>query len=170
MKSIFLFLIAALFVACGSPVPSYHTTPTNEQDTVHFNWNNQTDTAAFEITSPSGIGGARIVKEYGKEPQRIVLLLRLKGLESLKFRFDNNEILVSFPSSGEGIARESAILSGSGGEMELTPGSEYWMPTEIISVSNELPLVDGYFHVELPQAFYASDTNDFSIEWVDFFR
>ncbi len=66
--------------------------------------------------------------------------------------------------------RQSATLSGGGGEMELTPDSEYWMPTKIVSVTESVPLVDGYIQVELPKAFYASNADEFSIEWIDFFR
>lgn len=167
MKTLFLFFTLCFLVACGTGTPSFSITPDKADDTITYEWAN--NTATFDITSPGGIGGARIVRTGGSAPNKIVLQLRLKGLESLKFRYADNEVTVSVPSSGTHAVIESARLNG-GAETELAPANEYWMPTEIVSVSETIPLVDGYFRVELPPAFYASGANEFSLEWIDFFR
>lgn len=167
MKILFLLLSSLMLASCGAAAPSYTITPTKPEDTITYQYAN--DTASFDITSQSGIGGARVVRTLGNMPKRVLLQLRLKGLESLKFRFADAEVDVSTSSSGAPVVRESARLNGVA-EMEIAPESEYWMPTEIVSVSETVPLADGYFRVELPRAFYASDAREFLIEWIDFFR
>lgn len=167
MKTVFFLFTVCLLVACGTGTPRFSITPDKADDTITYEWAG--NAATFDITSPGGIGGARIVRTGGSTPNKIVLQLRLRGLESLKFRYANNEVTVSVPSSGAHTVNESARLNG-GTAMEVAPASEYWMPVEIVSVSETIPLVDGYFRVELPPAYYASGANEFSLEWIDFFR
>ncbi len=164
----FLFVaLAGLALAACAGTPAFNITRTQAEDSITYQWAN--DTATFDITSPGGIGGARMVQTSGSKPKRILLQLRFKGLESLKFRFEDGEVNVSVSSSDSPVVRASA-RTGNGAEMEIGPDSEYWMSTEIVSVSETVPLVDGYFRVELPSAFYAGDAREFSLEWTDFFR
>ena len=44
-------------------------------------------TLLIDITSPTGIGSARIEKTAGQWPPKIVMRLHVKGLESFKFRY-----------------------------------------------------------------------------------
>lgn len=167
MKSLVFLLFVMAISSCGAAPPAYNITPTNPDDTITYNWAN--GLATFDITSPRGIGGADIVRTSGNMPDRIFLRLRLKGLESLKLQFENTEVNAAISSSGAATAHVRARVNG-GAEMEITSESEYWMPIEIVSVSDKIPLVDRYIQVELPRALYESDARQFSIEWVDFFR
>lgn len=171
MQVIFTLLCSFLFVACVSPrqqPPAFDVATTKPDTRVSIEW--KEDTAYFDIMSESGIDSTRVRVTAGDVPNKIVLRLRLKGLESLKFAYATNEIQVSVSSSGEHSVSENARLNNATQEQELSSASEFWMPTEIVSQATTIPLQDGYFQIELPRAFYASDVREFSIEWIDFYR
>jgi hypothetical protein len=110
----------------------------------------------IDVTSPTGIGGAAIEKTAGQWPPRIVMRLRVKGLEGFKFRYADTIIDVSVSSHGDQAVREESNTSGT-----LQPGDMEW-----IAVTPG----EGYFDLEAPANFLKSGENQFTIEWIDFYR
>lgn len=117
------------------------------------------DTLLIDITSPTGIGSAAIEKTAGQWPSNIVMRLQVKGLESFKFRYADTVIDVSVSSHGDDAVSEVYTQSGTMGT--VSAGDPYW-----IAVTPG----DGYFDLAVPADFLKSGENQFTIEWIDFYR
>jgi hypothetical protein len=118
------------------------------------------DLLLVDVTSPTGIGSARIEKTSGAWPPQIMLRLRLKGLESLKFTYADRIVALTVPTSAKGITLES-VQVGDATPTPLTPDSPYWMT---------VTQGEGYFDVTVPPDFFTSGVEQFVIEWIDFYR
>jgi hypothetical protein len=145
--------------ACASaPVASngatYQAVPLKGDPVITFSTTN--DLLLIDITSPTGIGGATIEKTGGQWPPTIIMRLRVKGLESFKFRYADTTIDVSVSSHGDNAVREESTASGA-----LQPGDPEW-----IAVTPG----EGYFDLQAPAAFLKSGEGKFTIEWIDFYR
>lgn len=114
----------------------------------------------IDITSPTGIGSARIEKTAGAWPPQITLRLQLKGLESLKFTYADRTVALEVSSSGAGEVRESVTI-GAEAATPLTADSPYWMQVTPSS---------GYFDVAVPPDFFTRGVDQFVAEWIDFYR
>ena len=158
----------AEFNARGEFEPLYEITTDKPETFVSYSIVN--GVTYFDVFGPNGIGSAHIVRTRGEMPKQITLRFFLKGLESLKFSYDNTQIQVSVSSSGDHAVIESMHQGTSTEEIPLNSTSEFWMPTEIVSQNKTIPLQDGYFQVELPRAFFESGAREFEIEWIDFYR
>lgn len=174
MKRILLFAfgVGALWLFGCMPAqgdaPRYQVGTFKPEDRVTFEWRDEI--VYFDISSPSGIGGAQIAQTAGASPQKILLRVRLKGLELFQFSYGKNHVQVNVSSGGDNAVVESVRLDNAAEFMPIDSNSEFWLPLEIISQNKTIPLQDGYFQVELPRAFYASRAREFSIEWIDFYR
>jgi len=114
------------------------------------------DVVLIDITSPTGIGSAAIEKTAGQWPAKVVMRLRVKGLESFKFQYADIRIDVSVSSHGDNAVREESTTSGT-----LRPGDSEWIA---------VTLGEGYFDLEAPADFLKSGESQFTIEWIDFDR
>jgi hypothetical protein len=117
------------------------------------------DMLLIDITSPTGIGSAAIEKTAGQWPPKVVMRLRVKGLESFKFRYADTIIDVSVASHGANAVHEVYEQPGKMGAVRA--GDPYW-----IAVTPG----EGYFDLEAPIDFLKSGENKFTIEWIDFYR
>ncbi len=158
----------AEYNAMGKFQPLYHISEAENE--LPITYRIQDGVTFFDVQSEKGIGSANIVLAAPNTPKKIILWLHLKGLESLKLGFGENEIQVSVSAHGDNAVTQRARVNGAAAEIELTPTSEFWMPTEIIAQNKTIPLQDGYFQVELPRAFLKGNAREFSIEWIDFYR
>ncbi|NTU63893.1 MAG: hypothetical protein HGB05_10960, partial [Chloroflexi bacterium] len=122
-------------------------------------FNTTSDLLLIDITSPTGIGSATIEKTAGQWPPRVVMRLRVKGLESFKFRYGDTIIDVSVSSHGDNAVRETYEQPGKMGA--AVSGSPYWMA---------VTPGEGYFDLEAPADFLKSGESQFTIEWIDFYR
>ena len=75
-------------------------------------FNTMTNTLTIDITSPTGIGSTRIEKTSGEWSPKIVMRLRVKGLESFKFRYADTIIDVNVSSHGDQIVTETYQQGG----------------------------------------------------------
>lgn len=144
-------------------------TTRKEQDVVTAR--SGSDAVIYTVSSPSGIGGATISprKEW---PKKVVLRLKLRGLESLKI------------SNGR-VQLQASVLSHSGNptllsikeerkERQVEAGSPYWTTIQAFQADGKpaqgLPGENGYFEVELPVALFAGQPKSLTIDWIDFYR
>lgn len=152
-------LILLSLVACAPATTSidratYKAVPLKGDPVITFSTTN--DMLLIDITSPTGIGGATIEKTSGQWPPKIVLRLRVKGLESFKFRYADATIDVSVSSQGNNAVREESSVTG-----PLQAGDPEWI---------EVTRGEGYFDLQAPPAFLQSGESKFTIEWIDFYR
>jgi hypothetical protein len=169
---ILLFALGALVLTGCAVVPqapaSFDVTTTKPEDDVVVSEEN--GTAIFDVTSPSGIGSARVTRTSGAMPKNILFRLHLQGLEHFSFAFEDEVIEVSIPSGGE---QTPMVLNQNAGPSSANPldaSSPLWMPAKIVSANPEIPLKDSYFEIQAPRAFLESDASSFALEWIDFYR
>lgn len=124
------------------------------------------DTAIFDVSSQSGIGGATITTTSGKWPTTVILRLHLSGLESFAI------------SSGK-IKLTGSVLSHSGNTKRLyltEDGKERESGTEIEILDaagkpiKGLPDKGGYFEIRLPKVLFESQPKSLDLGWIDFYR
>lgn len=136
---------------------TYKAVPLKGDPLITFSTTN--DTLLIDITSPTGIGSASIEKTSGQWQGKIVIRLRVKGLESFKFQYADTIIDVTVSSHGDNAVREVYEQPGKIGT--VSAGDPYW-----IAVTPG----EGYFDLEVPADFLTSGENKFTIEWIDFYR
>ena len=129
-------------------------------------------TAIFTFRCPTGIGGATIEFKDAKWPEKVVLRLRLKGLESLTV--SNGKIkLTASVLSHSGNTRLLAVVEN-GKEKKVEKGSPYWTELRGFDSTGKpvagLPGNGGYFESVLPKALLESAPKSLSLEWIDFYR
>lgn len=56
----------------------------------------------------------------------------------------------------------------------LDSDSEFWMDIRMIGpdgkTSDTIPLIDGYFEMQLPKAIFEQNPKSVTIHWIDFYR
>jgi hypothetical protein len=161
--SLVLSCLAVLCLAACAPSSAsneratYKAVPLKGDPVITFS--TTTDMLLIDITSPTGIGSATIEKTAGQWPPEVVMRLRVRGLESFKFRYADTTIEVSVSSHGDNAVHEVYEQPGKMGV--VISGTPYW-----IAVTPG----EGYFDLEAPADFLKSGENKFTIEWIDFYR
>jgi len=127
--------------------------------------------AVIQIFSASGIGHAGFEITSQELPKQITLRFHLRGLEELRFAYDETVATASLASTGEPRIHQSVSRAGEKPVQAQTvaANSEYWMKLRIVSKS-KIPLQDGYIEVEAPAHFLASAARQATIHWIDFYR
>jgi hypothetical protein len=133
------------------------------------------DNALIEIFSESGIGSATIEVTSEALPKNIIMRFHLRGLEALRFSYDETVITASLSSTNTPQIRQS--LSGVGEtpikETAIAADSPYWMKMRVVSsdgAHDKIPLQNGYIEVEAPEHFLKGGYRQAMIQWIDFYR
>lgn len=130
------------------------------------------DSALVEIFSVSGIGRADLEAAAPALPQKLILRFHLRGLEELRFAYDEKIIALSLSSAPEQGVRQT-LQQGGGQTQSLTAQSPYWMKVRVVAPEGEKdkrPLPAGYIEVEAPPDFLAGQHRKASLHWIDFYR
>ncbi len=105
------------------------------------------DKTLLVIRSPFGISNATIERTTEQWPDKVVIQLRLKGLESLKLSTDKLKLEASV-SSHDGNVR---LWKDGKEDSPLDSKSPYWMEIEMLGSDGEptkaIPLKDGSFEM-----------------------
>lgn len=125
------------------------------------------DAIFLTVTSPSGIGSATVNSKDGKWPGKLVLRLRLKGLESLTISHQQVTLGASFSSHGD--SEQRVYVKTGGQEKPLDRDNPYWMEIKIVG-GKSVPLQSGHFEMVLPAAIFKSEPKTVTISWIDFYR
>lgn len=133
------------------------------------------DTAIVEIFSESGIGSATIEVTSKAVPKKILMRFHLRGLEELRFQYDEiaitaslsrtnaRQTIQSFNRAGERPIKETAIAAD----------SPYWLRMRVLSSNGapaRIPLQHGYIEAEAPEHFLKGGYRQAAIHWIDFYR
>ncbi len=170
MKHLVILALLAI-VACSAvpqPPATFEVELTKPEDSIEVSSEN--GATIIDVTSPSGIGSARITRTVGAMPQEIIFRMHLKGLEHFSFAFHDDVVEISIPSSG---GHAPIVLNKNAGPSEVNPlnaSSPLWMETSTVPPGQAIPLSDGYFEIRAPRAFLESDADSFAIDWIDFYR
>ncbi len=126
--------------------------------------------AVFVVRSPTGVSHATIERTAEKWPNKLVIQLRLNGLENFRLSSDKMKLEASV-SSHNGSLR---LWMDGQEDSPLDSKSPYWMNMRILGSDGKptqaIPLKDGCFELELPKKFFESNPKSFKIEWIDFYR
>ncbi len=133
------------------------------------------ETAVIDIFSESGIGSAVFEVTSETLPKRIILRFNLRGLEELRFSYDETVITASLSSANAPQIRQSFSRAGETPikETVIAADSPYWMKMRAVPSDGapaKIPLQHGYIDVEAPEHFLKGEHRQAAIHWIDFYR
>ena len=156
-----LWLVLAGCIRAGSSAAAtFRVRSQKAEDVVTVEIGEAGQTAVFDITSPSGIGGTEVELLSGAWPGEIRLRFPLRGLEEMRFAYDEVQVTASVSSTGAGEVRQSVSLAGQPAQ-PITAVSPFWMPYQ---------RENDAFVFQLPADFYPAAPAAFSLNWIDFYR
>ena len=153
--------------ACEDDSP-FNITTKRDDDKVEVAF--EQDKAVISVHSPSGISQAIIERSDNKWPTNVMLRLHLKGLEYFKVTNGNVTVEAAL-SSQDGKVR----LWKDNAETQLLDAKHpYWMEIRMVGKDGKsartIPLIDGYFELQLPKALFEDHPNSITLNWIDFYR
>ena len=159
-----LVLAAALVADCGRPAEVRNIAA--DRDGGSLRVRTLDDRQDVEVASVKGIGAATL--PLARPPRRLRLTFHLRGLEQLRFSYDDVEIVVAVRSSGE---VNQTVRRAGAAVRPLRAGDPFWMPVRVERQAGSgpaAPIVS--IDVEGPAALREAAPDSCRIDWVDFFR
>ncbi|MGH7597564.1 MAG: hypothetical protein ACREOI_14515 [bacterium] len=131
--------------------------------------------AVLEIFSESGIGSAEIEVISEASPKKIIMRFHLRGLEELRFSYDEIAITASLSSTNGPQIRQSFSRAGERPikETAIAADSPHWLKMRVVSsggAHDKIPLQNGYIEAEAPEDFFKGGHRQATIHWIDFYR
>lgn len=123
----------------------------------------------LSVRSRSGIGRAIVVRQVASWPMVVKVRLHLKGLEAFRISAGKQGVGVSISSGNSESVRVHLMSEGREGP-QLTKESPLWVNVKIVARDKKIPVKDGYFELELPQALFRDNPAKISLHWIDFYR
>jgi len=157
-----MVLVPSMIEAEGLTAFDIKTNKAADQVAVKF----EKDNATFDISSPSGIGGATISLTGGKWPAKMILRLHLRGLES--FSVSCGRLNLTGAVASQSGNPKHVHLTEDGKEKE--PGTEIKLLDAAGKPIKGLPGHGGYFEITLPKALLEGQPTSLTVAWIDFFR
>ena len=175
-RALFLLLCTAVgAAACTGAIrpgagseAEYHVSSTRPSAQVTVT--NEGDSAIVEVYSDNGIGTASVKLINGTWPGSIFLRFHLQGLEGLQFHYD--ETVVNVSVNTQQMVLQTVSAAGATAEA-VDEQSVYWMPIRFLDKQGtavDSPVAGGVIEVEAPAAFLAGEYEEFTINWIDFYR
>lgn len=163
-------VVGVLSPGCTGSVEEtpFRITSTRDNDRVEVQV--QRGTTVFSIHSPMGISQAVIERTDENWPDIVMLQLHLKGLEN--FHVSNGIMSLSAAvSSQDGKVR---LWKDADEDSPLTAQSPCWTTIRMFGDDGQqtatVPLVDGYFEIQLPKALLENNPKSMTVKWIDFYR
>ncbi|MCX6152490.1 MAG: hypothetical protein NTX22_18335 [Ignavibacteriales bacterium] len=117
----------------------------------------------IEIFSKSGLGYSTFRKNDSLNTCNLVFQFHLKGLEELKFIYNNKCSTVYVSSIDKYIVHQQITdFEFPDKAIEITDNEPNWFPINFIE--------DGLIEVKVPTDFLRNIYNQFEIRWIDFYR
>jgi hypothetical protein len=130
----------------------------------------ENDKVIFDVRSPSGISRATIERTTEQWPKKILIRLRLKGLENFNVSTEKLKLEASVSSQNG----ESKLWKDGKEDMPLDSKSPYWMEIRLMesdgNPTKALPLKAGYFEMQLPKELFEVNPKSIALNWIDFYR
>ena len=128
------------------------------------------DKIIFDFRSPFGISNTTIERTTEQWPEKVLIRLRLKGLENFNVSTEKLKLEASV-SSQNGDAR---LWKDGKEDMLLDAKSPYWMEIRILDSDGKpikaLPLKTGYIEMQLPKKLFEVNPKSIALNWIDFYR
>lgn len=171
MKACLPFLVAFLgFAGDGDAASKFKITTKRDNDSVEVRA--EKDKTLFIVKSPFGISQAVIERQDDNWPKLVVLRLHLKELES--FRASNGKDRLDASVSIQDGKPKMRLWKDGKEESLLDEKSPFWMSVRILAGDGKpakgIPLKDGYFELQLPQAIFEGNPKSIVLNWIDFYR
>jgi hypothetical protein len=122
----------------------------------------------FDITSPRGIDHLHVQRKGADWPDKLVVRLRLKGLEHFAIDTDKCSLAWSVPSHGEPNSRMMRFVAKQ--ELPVAIEDPCFAAIRIIAKNHAIPLNDGYFELTLPTTCLDGNPEEIKFRWIDFYR
>lgn len=166
----FLALTSAFAEAACDCEPPFEVTTKRDDDRVSVQCEN--DQAVFSVHSPAGTSQAVIEEAGAKWPESVVLRLRLSGLEH--FKISSRDVTLEGSATLQGGEPVVRIFKDGKEDAPLDDEDPYWIKVRIFGSDGKpakaIPLEDGYFEMEVPQALFERNAKSITVEWIDFYR
>ena len=164
-----MLVLTISVVACAvDETPPFKIETKRTDDRVEVKSEN--DKIIFDVRSPFGISRATIERTTEQWPEKVLIRLRLKGLENFNVSTEKLKLEASV-SSQNGDAR---LWKDGKEDMLLDSKSPYWMEIRIIDSDGKptkaLPLKAGYIEMQLPKKLFEVNPKSIALNWVDFYR
>jgi hypothetical protein len=131
------------------------------------------DTAVFDITSPTGLGGANVQLQSGEWQPTIILRFHLNGLEEMTLTYGEPTAEAAATTITLNISSIDSQVFQAANDEPIGEDSPYWMEVALFNedgTAGQLPLQNGTIELTLPPDFHAQDPASFHINWIDFYR
>jgi hypothetical protein len=122
----------------------------------------------FDITSPRGIDHLHVTRKGHAWPDKLVVRLRLKGLEQFVIATDAKSFAWSVPSYGEPTSRMMRLVAKE--ELPVAIEDPCFAAIRIVAKNHAIPLNDGYFELTLPTKCLDGNPEEIKFRWIDFYR
>jgi len=167
-------LLASIDADTDAPVqatkPRFKVTTERATEKVDVSATNER--AVFFLKGTAGINRAQIELTDGKWPDTVVLRLDLRGLES--FQASNGMVKLHASVSSYEAKERIRVWKDENERTPLDSKSPYWMKVRMMNnegkPAESIPLMDGYFEIVLPKAFFEKEPKGITLDWIDFFR
>jgi len=156
--------------ASSCPAAEFKITTRKQEDTIEVS--TEGGRAVFSVSSPSGISSATVERLDEQWPDRIVVRMFLRGLESFAASTGKTRLsaLVLSHSGHKRLLR----LREEGKEERVEQGNRYWMDIKALDAKGrpikQLPEQGGYFEMILPKALFKGNPKSLTLGWIDFYR
>lgn len=170
MKLTFAFGLALLFIGaiCADDTSPFKITTKRSDDRVEVK--SKGDKVVFDVRSQFGIGSATIERTIEQWPDKVVVQLRLKGLEKFKVSTDK----LAFEASVSSQNGDARLWKHGKEDSPLNSKSPYWMQIRIMDTDGKLTkaisVKDGYVYMQLPMKFFDDNPKAIKLDWIDFYR
>jgi hypothetical protein len=122
----------------------------------------------LDITSPRGIDHLHVRREKAAWPDKLVVRLRLKGLEQFVIAADAKSFAWSVPSHGEPNSRMMRFVAKE--ELPVAIEDPCFAAIRIVAKNHAIPLNDGYFELTFPTKCLDGNPEQIKFRWIDFYR
>lgn len=169
----FTFAFGLILVFIGSTfadddTPLFKITMKRSDDRVEVKSEN--DKVVFIVRSLFGISSVNIERTTELWPDKVLIQLRLKGLENFKVSTEKLKLEMSV-SSQTGDVR---LWKDGKEDAPLKSKSLYWMELRIVDGDGQptkvIPLKTGYIEMQLPKILNEGNPKSIKLDWIDFYR
>ena len=122
----------------------------------------------LDITSPRGIDHLHVRRKGIAWPEKLVVRLRLKGLEQFVIATDTDSLAWSVPSHGEPASRMMRLVANE--ELPVAIEDPCFAAIRIVAKNHAIPLNDGYVELTLPTKCLDGNPEEIKLRWIDFYR
>lgn len=159
-----------MFGSVNANEPKFKVVAKRADDRIEITSKDEATT--FSVRSPSGIGSGTISRLTRKWPERMMLRLHLKGLEGLKISNGKMELVAEV--AGPNNQRFLHVTKDANQRLESEPTKLAECAIRAVGKdgkpSTEIPLINGFFEVRLPQELFTTNPESITLNWVDFYR